>query len=938
MGPRLAGLISGLNSTHIPLVFDGLESRNCSVINAVVTVLNEAIPDFSNTTRQSIYRRILRVTAGSSLRCYVTNASFAVYLSETLQGFAAFLNLRDLASIIPASRLQKIVNTVAPAALADLLSSSDFLNDDNFLTILLKNYNKKGAFLESFNMKSIVNILPSGTRVAILTGVWPVVLRSDNETVVSTWLGPRLSPYFSLIQGSLLNFSGTLNASCTAFRQIVGKLSSNITAFNVSQQDIYDFTKAYLTATSARPRCYNASDPRAANWLAAYLGRSLRHSSAADVRSFLNHNVTLLQDLAIHPDNLRLINDTRIQKDLAELYATALFAKNSNFSLVNLPDQLLCFARHSTAIRLLSANVSLSIIARINLHCGPSNTSELQDSSATDRQLATMLVAQVTTFDARTLAALGQHAVGLTSGHILELRPQIIADPLALQSLGRVDGWDRGQSQGLMSKLIRSNFMFDTEEAFQRLGTLVPGLSSDVFRNITAATALKLAKNPIFQRAIRKAPGYLKRAFVDKIVSSSSSLNAILNNVPDDLVDQVPIPLLAFQDKLLDLRKISEKQWSPQQAAVFFVEVLNATNNYADLSASVLQGFQCSAASRLEPDKLSALVEQAKTQEAVLSAQQLSCLAKILAANNLTANVTSYPPDMLLFFDFTQVRNHTCKEFYSLASQGNLNLLPNGSAQRTALLNKALLCLGGVNNTLSQEQLSSLGALVCDMEPAAITDSDPQILENLKLCPDLAGAQRAALNARLSRGDSHYGAPASWEAGPLPVYLNRTTWRSVDEGVRKAFFRSVVAGYRSQSATQKEKTRLLLESIGAASPSSPRLKRAVEQCKSDPITASAIQDPLFIAHYDTKGQFEACLSNEVLKANLVPLLAHPLPEEYLDVMKGKLSEIYPAGIPEDQLQLLGQLSRRYEECLPATRCPPCWIRQADAGRPPRPSN
>nr|XP_025043614.1 uncharacterized protein LOC112546845 [Pelodiscus sinensis] len=66
MGPRLAGLISGLNSTHIPLVFDGLESRNCSVINAVVTVLNEAIPDFSNTTRQSIYRRILRVTAGTT--------------------------------------------------------------------------------------------------------------------------------------------------------------------------------------------------------------------------------------------------------------------------------------------------------------------------------------------------------------------------------------------------------------------------------------------------------------------------------------------------------------------------------------------------------------------------------------------------------------------------------------------------------------------------------------------------------------------------------------------------------------------------------------------------------------------------------------------------------------------------------------------------------
>ncbi|TFK10538.1 Mesothelin-like protein [Platysternon megacephalum] len=918
MDPRLAGLISGLNSTHVPLVFNGLESRNCSAINAVVTVLNSSITDFSNTTRQSIYRGILNATAGSSLRCYATSTSFAVYLRETFQGFAAFLNLRDLASIVPASEIQTIVNTVAPAALADLLSSSDFLNDNNFLTVLLKNYKRRGAFMDLFNKRSIVDTLPNDTKTAVLAGVWPAVLRSDNETVVDTWLSARLSQYFRFIQGNILNFRGTRNASCTAFRKIVGKLSDNITAFKVSQQEIYNFTKAYLTATSARPRCYNASDPRTANWFAAYLGRSIRYSSADDVRSFINNNATLLQDLAINPDNLRLINHTRIHKDVAELYATALFAKNSNFSLVNLPEQLLCFARRSTAIRLLSASASLSIIARINLHCGPSNASELKDPFTTDHQLATMLVAQITTFDARTLAALGQQAVGLTSGQILELRAQDIADPLALQSLGQVNGWDRGQSQGLMNKLISSNFTFDTAEAFQRLGTLVPGLPSRVFSNITADTAMKMVKNANFHRAIKKAPGYLKRAFVNKIISNASSLNDILNNVPDDLVDQVPIPLLVFRDKLLDLRKINEKQWSSEQAAVFFVDVLNATDSYADLSAAVLQGFQCGAASRLSPDKISSLVEHVKNQNAVLSAHQLSCMAKILAAKNLTANFTSYPPDVLLFFDFTQVQNHTCKEFYSLASQGDLNLLPNGSAQRTQLLNNALVCLGRVNNTLSKEQLSSLGALVCDMDPAAITDSDPRILENLKLCPDLAGAQKAALNALLSSGESQDGAPLSWDLGSLQslgsltLYLNQTTWRSVKEGVRKAFFRSVVAGYQTQSASQKEKTMLLLKSIGSASPSSPRSKRATEQCKSEPITASTIQDPLFIVYYDTKGQFDACLSNEVLKANLVPLLEHPLTEEYLDVMKRKLSEIYPAGIPEDQLKLFGQLSRLYD--------------------------
>ncbi|KAG6927459.1 mesothelin-like [Chelydra serpentina] len=913
MEPRLAGLISGLNSTHVPFVFDGLESRNCSAINAVVTVLNNSITDFSNTTRRSIYRGILNVTAGSSLQCYARNTSFAVYLRETFQGFAAFLNLRDLALVVPASEIQKIVNTMAPDALADLLSSSDFLNDNNFLTVLLKNYKRRGAFIDLFNKKSIVDALPNDTGTAVLAGVWPVVLRSDNETVVDTWLDARLSRYFSFIQGNILNFRGTRNASCTAFRKIVGKLSNNVTAFKVSQQEIYNFTKAYLTATSARPRCYNASDPRTANWFAAYLGRSIRYSSADDVRSFIDNNATVLQDLAINPDNLRLINHTRIHKDVAELYATALFAKHSNFSLVNLPDQLLCFARHSTAIRLLSSSASLSIIARINLQCGPSNTSELKDPFTTDRQLATMLVAQIATFDARTLAALGQQAVGLTSGQILELRAQDIADPLALQSLGQVNGWDRGQSQGLMNKLISSNFTFDTAEAFQRLGTLVLGLPSRVVSNITADTAMKMAKNANFHRAIKKAPGYLKRAFVDKIISNSSSLNDILNNVPDDLVDQVPIPLLVFREELLELHKINEKQWSPEQAAVFFVEVLNATDNYADLSAAVLQGFQCGAASGLSPDKISSLVEHVKNKNTTLSAHQLSCVAKILAAKNLTANFTSYPPDALLFFDLTQVQNHTCKEFYSLASQGTLNLLPNGSAQRTQLLNNALVCLGGVNNTLSKEQLSSLGALVCDMDPAAITDSNPLILENLKLCPDLAGAQKAALNALLSRGESQDGDLGSLQSlGSLTLYLNQTTWRSVKEGVRKAFFRSVVAGYQTQSASQKEKTMLLLKSIGSASPSSPRSKRATEQCKSEPITASTIQDPLFIVYYDTKGQFDACLSNEVLKANLVPLLEHPLTEEYLDVMKRKLSEIYPAGIPEDQLKLFGQLSRRYD--------------------------
>lgn len=40
-----------------------------------------------------------------------------------------------------------------------------------------------------------------------------------------------------------------------------------------------------------------------------------------------------------------------------------------------------------------------------------------------------------------------------------------------------------------------------------------------------------------------------------------------------------------------------------------------------------------------------------------------------------------------------EVRGETCKEFYSLAAHGNLELLPRGSAQRRAILHGALACV-----------------------------------------------------------------------------------------------------------------------------------------------------------------------------------------------------------------------------------------------------
>nr|XP_016853491.1 PREDICTED: uncharacterized protein LOC103281161 [Anolis carolinensis] len=910
---RLPGLVPGMNASDVRLLFDHLEDRNCPAINATVTLLNASIGDFSNVTRQSIYKAILTFNSNSSLRCYAANTSFSVFLEEMFQGFANFLTLRDLGTLIPASNLQKIVNTIPPDAVSDLFARNGFLNDDPFLTVWLQLYERSGLFIDRFNQKNVTDLLSNGTKVALLAGVWPSLVSSDNnETEVERWLEGRLDNYFMFLNGDVLNASKTLNASCGTYSKIVNKLNENIALFEGREEEMYFSIKAYLTATEEKPRCYNISDRGMSNWLAMYFRSYIRFSSARDMRLLTNHSASIFQDLAFNRDNLELIYRYPIRDDLAEMYADAILTVASDFNLNSLPNQLLCFARRSTMISGLSPNEALDLVARVNLHCNSSQP------SSSDRQLATMLVAQIKAFSSETLVALGQQAMGLTTGQIYNLTADVLKDPKALEALGRVKGWNRGQSQVLVSRILSNDFALDTPEKFQSLGTLAQGLPSTSFDRIPAGSAIELAKDAHFVSILRRGPEHLQKAFVSKILSNSSSFNDILNNVPDELVDQVPIPLLLSQGENPDLRKINEKQWSSQQAAILFGNVLSRTDNYTELSAFILQGFQCNAAGKLSAGQLSSLVREVKMKNANLSDGQLSCAARLLANHNLDANFTDYPPDVLLFFPLDQVDGANCERFYSLASQGDLSLLANGSAQRTRLLENALRCFGVGNSTaLRKEHLQHLGAFVCDMDASVINDSDPEVLQNLKLCPELSNSQVMALNTRLSSGTPPYNAPESWndstleDLGPLAFYINRSIWNRINGQERVAFFRSLSDAYDGQSAAQKEKTRLFLRTVGPNPASAARSKRATEECQSGPITASTLEDPLFIILYDSAGQFDACLDKEVLRGSLATLLEQPLPNDYLVVMKRKLDELYPSGVPEDQLRLLGFLAHQY---------------------------
>ncbi|XP_039587781.1 mesothelin-like protein [Passer montanus] len=215
----------------------------------------------------------------------------------------------------------------------------------------------------------------------------------------------------------------------------------------------------------------------------------------------------------------------------------------------------------------------------------------------------------------------------------------------------------------------------------------------------------------------------------------------------------------------------------------------------------------------------------------------------------------------------------------------------------------------------------SLGELVCDLEPGTIPASDPKILEKLKLCPALTGAQQDALNALLLSGGTAYGDPSSWDLrtlqdlGPLVLALNQTTLSLVAEAAREDFRRSIAAAYINQGRSQREKSLILLRALAAASAASqPRLKRSADRCQSKPITASNISDIFLYLSPDMLDQLDLCLSNDVLIQNLEAVLAQPITSKPLRVLKKKVDEYFQgSGIPEEQLRRLGVLSRLYTE-------------------------
>ncbi|XP_059834804.1 uncharacterized protein LOC132398984 [Hypanus sabinus] len=884
---------------------------SCEGYRAVLNGLNYGFSDMPRETKETVLRVWILGYLNSTAfppRCYV-NGSVTVYLNSYFQSFSKLLKLTDAFFLVP-----ELLNVTDPRELADVLSMPGFINNNQLLTSVLVSIQpiqKLASFIDQFNENTQKSKLSPANRAAIIEGVWPQFtssLAALNDTEVDKWLNFRLTPYLPFITFPLLFSDNSLRIGCLSYQKVVRALNTPYKELTVDKRkEIYDGIKSYLQQ-EARPKCYNARDPvlNSTAWFSQYLGLYLSQVSLSDLQSF-SENETLLQVFAANAENLKLVENLMLSDEVSTAYINLLVKNNPNFNASSLPNSLLCFITKTNLLQKLTAQQTLSLVGRINKVCGlnlTSNTSTdgtVPPEEPTDEQLklAVVLVGKIDNFSVSTLNTLGQTAVGLSLSQVDNIDGNTLEQ--ALPSLGNVRGWNIGQTSSIVNKLLTNGFKVNNSSRLLGLGSLVSGIPSGVFRRINPQIFISVISNERFVENIGRAPQPIRQICVLQVLRNVENPVTTVKAIPSVLAAEVPPVLL---NSNLSLGDVNNKEWTPSQSAVFFERLVRYNNNFEIFSVAVLRGFSCGATKALDFQRFLKLVQAMKVKGIMLDESQLECISGRLASESMEVPLDALPGDVLLF-NYQYFRaSYDCRDFYKLVGKSNVNILRKVSVRERNILNDARMCLGIMNRNLTKEDLTILGGLVCDIDGSVIRASDLSVLDALKNCVSFRDDQKEAIEILLRSGKSRYGLPSSWssstiqELGNLPLALT-ATWSQINRPTLKQAlprFLKKIKRFRSPGDVLIFIAQLKLQ----------RSSNNTSVCTEGVIAPEDIDD--FIPAVYDAAQLDICLSDHVLRDGVLQIGSLAFDPTQLKVLKKKLLQIYPNGLPESQIQLLGNIS------------------------------
>ncbi|GAA6096043.1 uncharacterized protein LOC113636972, partial [Tachysurus ichikawai] len=557
-----------------------------------------------------------------------------------------------------------------------------------------------------------------------------------------------------------------------------------------------------------------------------------------------------------------------------------------------LPGGLVCKAPSSVFVSLGDADIQ-NILSNINKFCNETNP-----------EITATLVEKFPILSASTVQLLGSQCVGLTVGQINSAPYSVIHN--TLDTLSNINGWDQGQANALIQSIISSGFKINSASSLLSLGTLIEGVPSATISSIPSSQLLTLSQNPKFINNILSAPGILQETYVQQVITADQT--KVMENVPNSLVMYIPVVLLSSLSSV-NVSLINNKSWSHEQAIILFGAV--TSDDPEDLSTSVLQGFSCSSVQTLPQEKAKDLVKacrpRAGRDKVLLEEAQLTCMYNIMKEDSV--NFADVPSDMLLYYNYDKVKNGKCSSYFSALGGADFSVPSSILNIAATQFNNARDCLGISGVSLTRHQLEVLGNMACTLDSSYIQSSDPIILENLKNCGDLSDSQIIAIQSVLLSGNTAYGNPLKWNAqtlgqlGILPLYFKSDFWEQFSYDVKKSFFKSFMPFLRNQKTPIQKVRNFFVECNSKSS----KINRAAV-CTTGQITAVTIADASFPLGYDST-QFDLCLNNTVLQDNLAAITEKVVDPSFQTVILNKLNQLYPSGINDGVLQLLGSTSR-----------------------------
>ncbi|XP_078109050.1 otoancorin isoform X2 [Sander vitreus] len=436
-------------------------------------------------------------------------------------------------------------------------------------------------------------------------------------------------------------------------------------------------------------------------------------------------------------------------------------------------DKLGILACHYSTALDLTPDLSRKLLSELN------NCDDGSNPKITQRKKALVKSVMSNASSAEALLRLGSSVNLLSSKQLSEVPDKVLKEFVQNNTVP----WKLGQQRTLVQKLLGKECKTVSIKDLIALQSVAEGLPSCVLKHVKEILNDTEGLKNISKR-MRK--GQLM-----------TMLQRLLRDVvPSELVQKMSGPLLRSlplnkldKANITSLNQVVDKMWNQAQAA-FLAKKMHDQNTLQWRLGSVLQGVTCKMIDKVADNDTQAMIQAISETPQWLSKVQAGCVARKLFATlekkradyfkTITeAEMKNIPTYLLPHLPPLKVKDlpdSVCPVFLDKMKEANLSSLPQLSPSRNALTQRALLCLTNGKNVseLTNEDVSRLGPLLCELQPSQLLFMAPDVfnssLQAMASCQHIPQRHRADIIQLVTQT---FGDPSVWSAetmealGPL---------------------------------------------------------------------------------------------------------------------------------------------------------------------------